>query len=519
MSFQTRWCITGTLTTVTPLHIGSGTTNNEHEKLRVEDEEGERGVDVTAVALDAQDQPYIPGSTLKGNLRAWLQTRTKCSHLLNNVFGNGDEEKGVESQGGKAEFWNVLIKEPLKNPEHPPSYWHEKQQVGVEVGVTIDRITRTAREQRLFYHEIVPPNVCFEIRITGKGLCEDEIALLLAGLNGFNDKQQRISLGSGNSGNKGLMDWNLEEIKRLDEKAAQNWIAEGASGMWDSALKKIEHVKPLLDKSNILIYAQSNQPTLKLHFQLTFDSPFLVNDPALFVQGETPNHQPRHDHQGKAILPSRSLRGAIRSQAERIIRTIDETKNKNLACLIDDVESACKPIEKYEELEKKLCLACQLFGATGWQSPIKISDFTLVKANNDKFEQEFVAIDRFTGGGAEHLKFNAKSVYKPTFEGNWTVDLQRIKPWGLGLLALVIRDLIEGDVTFGYGAAKGYGYCHAKLQAGSINTLPNGEDYPTWKEFALNPELSKEWQGNEAILPEVRDLINDFVKAFQKKCK
>jgi CRISPR/Cas system CSM-associated protein Csm3 (group 7 of RAMP superfamily) len=517
MSFQTRWCITGTLTTVTPLHIGSGTTTNEHEKLRVEDEKGERGIDVTAIALDGQGKPYIPGSTLKGNLRAWLQTRTKCSSLLNNVFGSGDEEKGIESQGGKAEFWNVLIKEPLKKPEHLPSYWHEQRQVGVEVGVTIDRVTRTAREQRLFHREMVPPNVSFEVRITGKGLDEDEVALLLASLNGFNDEQERISLGSDNAQNKGLMDWKLQEIKILDEDATKNWIAEGASGMWYSALEKLDKAKQdsLLQKSNDLIYEQSNKPILQLHFQLIFDSPFLVNDPSLFDKNDSnsPNHQPRCDHRGKAVLPSSSLRGAIRAQAERIIRTLE-----GKACLIDDEKSACPPIEKYKEVEQ-LCLACQLFGATGWQSPIRISDFTLVKVEKEKLKQEFVAIDRFTGGGAEHLKFNAESVYKPTFEGYWKIDLQRVKPWSLGLLALVIRDLIEGDITFGYGAAKGYGHCYAKLKECSVSALPSVEDYPDWKKFVLNLETIQEWQGNKAVLPEIQNLINSFVNEFQDKCK
>lgn len=500
MSFQTRWRITGTLTTLTSLHIGSGTSTDVHKKLKVEDQ----AVKVTAIALDGQNKPYIPGSTLKGNLRAWLQTRVEDTSLLDNVFGSGVEEDQEKSQGGKAEFWNALIKQPLEKPEHPPSHWHQKRQVGVEVGVTIDRVTRNAREQRLFHREMVPPGVVFEVRITGKGLNEDEVALLLTALNGFNNKQEQISLGSHNAQNKGLMKWNLDKVEQVDKAAAKQWIENGALGMWDSALQPFNEIQ---ENSNNL---QSNQPSLQLHLQLIFDSPFLVNDPSLFVQNETPNHQPRRDHHGKAVLPSSSLRGAIRAQAERIIRTL----NHNRACFIDDVKLACEPIEKYEEVEKKLCLACQLFGASGWQSPIKISNFTLTK-DNGKLNQEFVAIDRFTGGGAEHMKFNAESVYKPTFEGYWTIDLQRVKPWGLGLLALVIRDLIEGDVTFGYGAAKGYGHCYAKLLNWSVNTLPNAEDWKIKAEqVGLNPETPQDWCYDEAV----RTLINDFVTNFQNNC-
>jgi CRISPR/Cas system CSM-associated protein Csm3 (group 7 of RAMP superfamily) len=517
MSFQTRWRITGTLTTQTPLHIGSGTTTDVHEKLKVEDEQ----VKVTAIALDGQGKPYIPGSTLKGNLRSWLQTRLKNPNLLDSVFGSGVEVDKEKSQGGKAEFWNALIEKSLENTQHFPSYWHPERQVGVEIGVTIDRVTRTAREQKLFHREMVPPQVSFKISITGKGLSEEEVALLLVGLNGFNDKQQAIRLGSDNAQNKGLMKWDLDKIEQLDKEATKKWLTQDKPGMWYSALQDLNQTQQesLLQKSKALIDEQSNQPTLQLHFQLIFDSPFLVNDPSLEIKGDinSANHQPRRDHCGKAVLPSSSLRGAIRAQAERIIRTL----NNRRACFIDDEKIACKPIEKYEEVEKILCLACQLFGATGWQSPIQISDFTLVK-DNGKLKQEFVAIDRFTGGGAEHLKFNAESVYKPTFQGYWKIDLQRIKPWGLGLLALVIRDLIEGDITFGYGAAKGYGHCYARLQDWSVNALPSVEDCPDWKakveEAALNPETPQEWHNDKAMMLKVQNLINHFVTDFQKKC-
>lgn len=294
MNFQTRWRITGTLTTQTPLHIGSGTTTDVHKKLKVDD----KVVKVTAIALDGQGKPYIPGSTLKGNLRAWLQTRVQNINLLNTIFGSGVEAEKEESQGGKAEFWNALIENSLEIPKNPPSNWHQERQVGVEVGVTIERTTRTAREKKLFHREIVPPGVSFQVCITGKGLNEDEVALLLAGLNGFNNEQQRISLGSNNAQNKGLMQWNLKKIEQLDGKDTKKWLAQGAPGMWYSALQPLNPAQQaaLLQKSNTLIYEQSNQPTLQLRFQLIFDSPFLVNDPSCAnVNLETPDHQPRRD--------------------------------------------------------------------------------------------------------------------------------------------------------------------------------------------------------------------------------
>jgi hypothetical protein len=68
---------------------------------------------------------------------------------------------------------------------------------------------------------------------------------------------------------------------------------------------------------------------------------------------------------------------------------------------------------------------------------------------------DFLAIDRFTGGGAEGLKFDALALWKPAF--TLRLHLDNPEPWELGWLALVLRDLAEGWLRVGFGAAKGFG--------------------------------------------------------------
>jgi CRISPR/Cas system CSM-associated protein Csm3 (group 7 of RAMP superfamily) len=512
-TIPTRWCITGTLTTRTPLHIGAGTTTT-HPDLK--NEKDDKFIEIAAIVRDYQDQPYIPASTLKGNLRAWLKDRMTDTTQLDSVFGREVEQD--QGLGGKAEFGNAFLTSPLL-PTHPPAYWRQDQQTGIEVGVTIDRVTRTAQEQRLFHHEFVPPDVSFTVRITGKGLEDTEMALLLAGLEGFNHTDQPIRLGGDNAQDKGCFTWQLQTITQLDQQAVKEWLAQESPGMWYTALRPLltEKQADLLKTGQNLLCGTANSPILELHLKLKFDSPFLVNEPywknlsksedvKKQIDVKCPDHQPRRDHLGKAVLPSQSLRGAIRAQAERIIRTLG-----GKAC-----ELTCDPIDKRGEVETTLCLACQLFGATGWQSPIHISDFTWpgeekslrqeFVAKEKSLRQEFVAIDRFTGGGCEGLKFNAAPVYRPTFEGVWKIDLRRVEPWGLGLLALLIRDMIEGDVTFGYGAAKGYGHCRAtvvnkdKILEKMLNCCP-----------VSHLGLDAEKTGNLLVNELVQDFRNLFV--------
>jgi len=108
-----------------------------------------------------------------------------------------------------------------------------------------------------------------------------------------------------------------------------------------------------------------------------------------------------------------------------------------------------------------------LFGAAGWPTKVHLTPFVADKPAK-LARQEFIAIDRFTGGGADGLKFDAGYVYQPVLHGVVTLHLGSPSApspeWFVGLIALVLRDLVEGDLTFGYGAAKGYGACTATLR-------------------------------------------------------
>jgi hypothetical protein len=68
---------------------------------------------------------------------------------------------------------------------------------------------------------------------------------------------------------------------------------------------------------------------------------------------------------------------------------------------------------------------------------------------------DFLAIDRFTGGGADKLKFDAVALWKPAF--GLRLYLENPAPWELGWLWLVLRDLAEGWLRVGFGGAKGFG--------------------------------------------------------------
>jgi CRISPR/Cas system CSM-associated protein Csm3 (group 7 of RAMP superfamily) len=468
--FESRWMLEGILTTRSFLHIGSGETD-DHLLKNSRDESGNKKVEkvkVNAVIKDHEGKCFIPGSTLKGNMRAWLEGRILDYSILEAVFGSKSVKKDETVVGGKAEFHGAFL------AAGPPSTTCTKNFDGasgtdITVGVAIDRRTCMASDKKLFHQEVVPPGTAFKICITGQNMSDAEILILLQGLEGFGNQMQSVALGAGTSDGWGLMKWELKKVNHVDRVEAVTWL-----GKVDAA---VGYDIPGKDRTGEFCRKVSGNslPTketasLRLDLEISFAGPFLVNDPSRVVHSDnaadkTPDHMPRLDPDGKVVLPASSLRGCFRSQAERIVRTIGRH-----ACRVDDTANRCKPV--YSEREKQsLCPVCRAFGAAGWKTPLDISDFKL-KGNVASLKQEFVAIDRFAGGSRESAKFNAEAVVSPVFTGAVIIDLKRIDPADAGLLALTLRDLLEGDITFGFGSAKGYGACTAKIVGATLSAPP-----------------------------------------------
>lgn len=478
MIFDNRWMIVGRLTTSSPLHIGNGDITDDRKSLvsKKRDPTGnivEERIEVTAIGTDRNGRPYIPGSSLKGNLRAlasMLQLPT-----AEELFGSEDPELKT-SVGGKAEFYDAQAIQNSPSFTYSPPHWEAARMTGVTASVALDRLTKTASEERLFHQEFVPPGVSFEVVISGQNFSEAELIDLLWLLNGFNSGTAKLGAGTGNGG--GLMRWELTDLKRMTKADVADWLEKGAMMTGYAALDSISasERQTLVAKASSLRSITTQLDTLTINVRLDFQSNFLVNDPSRtgkLDQGKA-GHEPLLNAYGKLLLPASSMRGAFRSQAEKIVRTIG---NEQCACYLNDrgMRKACTAIDGSKELNqelKRLCPICQLFGAAGWRAPIKFSDFTSTDAvrEDELFQQEFVAIDRFTGGGAEQKKFNARSVYRPSLSGTISLELNRVSKfaadgWPLGLLTLVLRDLIEGDVRLGLGAAKGYGTAQLTIES------------------------------------------------------
>lgn len=465
--FQRRWMIEGTLTCRSPLHIGSGELI-ERGEWWLKDDAG-KAVKISAVMRDVDGQPYIPASALKGSIRGWLEARLGSDHAgLRSAFGFQDErpkdederprdkEKKPEGQGGSFEFLDARLREAIR------------VELPVTAQTTIDRYKRTVANRKLFHAEYVPAGTVFAVRIAAQNLDEATISLLMEALAAFDHATDPVTLGASSADRWGRMEWRATSLGRLEADGVLAHLKKGHLGFEKLPAVALASLDGERAKWKAELTRLTRPARLRLEIELQFEGGFLVNDPKRTkpkqTDGDEPNHAPILDADGKAYLPASSFRGAFRSQAERILKTIGYTKTTTPSEVT--VTSLADAIKDLDPVSK-------LFGGTGWRSPISVSDFRLGPSMACPEErQEFVAVDRFTGGGADKLKFNADRVYRPVLKGYIEVDLEALGrvhagTWGLGLLAYTLRDLREGDVGFGFGAAKGFGACSATVRVTS----------------------------------------------------
>lgn len=461
------WRLTGKFKLLTPLHIGTGRDAEIRlDEERMGSDKENRAQDesryVATVVRDHQHRPCIPASSFKGALAALARRVDGIDAAQHErLFG---AVKGDKTASGGVEF-TYLYATPdslAQAAETPlPQFNREGHpHVANLAHVSRNRDTGAAEAQRLFLSQVVPPGVVFGFECTARGLSREDMGVLLGLLALAGDAQDGLRLGAGKAADQGRVSWQQGDVWCLgDDLLAALWMS-GDGQLWTDQTR-VTNLEPKKQ-------AAASEDWLRLDgLELKFHSPFLVYERRKKEVTGDPDGGPRLNHAGRAVLPSTSLHGALRTQAERILRTIGQPAPRtDLAWdTVHDLEAVAK-----------LDLASVLFGAPAWRSLLRCSDFVDDGTSQD-ITHHMVAIDRLTGGGKDTAKFSITVRDCPTLNGSLAVDLKRLEAIEakrpgvtaqvLGLLAHVLRDLDEGDIPLGYGASKGYG----QLRSGTADAL------------------------------------------------
>ncbi|MDB4948542.1 MAG: hypothetical protein JWM27_1191 [Gemmatimonadetes bacterium] len=499
--------VTGTLATRTPLHPGTGESGMATELPILRDHTG---------------TPYIPGTQIAGRLReaatrlapalGWVsctaledpasgRTAT-CTCPVCDLFGSrGQREAAGDEDPAASRLW-CFDATPVDGPGRTL----------IRDGVGISRRTGTsaAEASALYDAEWIPAGTSFALRLElerrpvrpGAPDPEDVLALALSEW-----EAGRGRLGGGAARGGGAFDLKGLEFRRADLKDGDGlraFLGTGSKergaiveGWLKAATERLrERVR---DRAATAAEALPPAATRHFHqiaFRLEFDGEVLINDPVVAL-AHSVHAAPVHADAGwsKPVLPGSALRGVLRSQVERIARTVAAralgegdaaARSFARACPAcdpfdtRDVEAgaeralrscakvqtdaarrdssggarASDPLRDAASETAGTCPACALFGSTRAGSRLWIEDAPMEGTPAYHF-RDFVAIDRFTGGALDSAKFDGLPLHGAHFGA--TLLLWDAEPWELAALALALRDVDDGLATVGSGAAKGFG--------------------------------------------------------------
>ncbi|MDG2618058.1 RAMP superfamily CRISPR-associated protein [Thermoleptolyngbya sichuanensis XZ-Cy5] len=477
---EARYIITGVLTAESPLHIGG--VNNDPM------------VDLTLAVNGAGDY-YIPGTSLAGALRGWMEELEEGSQIISTLWGPRLGQTG-RTQSDDGASW-VLVEDAVIQGD---------VQTELRDGVGIDRFGGSAAEYIKFDRAILPKGSKLDLHITLDRVSESKLALNDAewkaaceAWSGLLQALQDGELSLGAAKTRGLGTVKLEKLEVKEQLfnscAGILALLKGESG--NSSIFNLEADTP-----------RKARPALTVTIDWAPISPLMVKAER---EGIAVDMLPLVSSIGDRVafvLPGSSIKGALRTQAERIVRTVCPAFNHAAATKPADskkaflqqievplVENLFGKAAKTEDQQQKVgmgaltvadCYADHSISVEKWekvQTSKESSDLlqALQDAKLHDVQQAFhVAIDRWTGGAADQFLYSTLEPMGVQWQPiALRLNLSRLpgadlQKQGVALLLLVLRDLIQGRIPLGYGVNRGMGAIAIK----SISFSASGTSLP-----------------------------------------
>lgn len=463
MIFGNRLIIEAELELLSDLHVGSGRT----EKLApLDGDEEDQKTECALVQRDADNQPLIPSTSLKGGLRAAVRGLSEPE--LAGLFGEISEHEKGKGQIGR--LWIEPARWLGAAADEEGSRLAPASRCCADgfkrTRVAIDRQRGAAADRLLFTEEVVAKGARFGFRVMfllqrARDLDEHGERLLVKVLAPL---AQGLALGRDTRQGQGVS--RLKEntlkatYKRIDGKIGD--LVDASDGGLASRLMRAARSEPLSDPG-----ASSWQ------LDLIADTPFIsIADPRAKVEdeGAGKTYTAPLERDGKPLLWPSSLLGAVRARAGWLVeceRLRAEGTGRD-AGRFDG--AAAPPVMKHAGDAASLSSIDRLFGIAGWRGEVSI-DRLEPKAPAARQPWTAVSIDRFTGGGRDSLLYKTETFIEPSF----AVTLRhRPRAQGLSpeqeqadrdLLDLLVEDLADNGLMLGHGAAKGFGWFDVKETA------------------------------------------------------
>ena len=453
--------ISGTLLAETPLHVGGY---------------GESADTDMPLAKNGNGNFYIPGTSICGILRAWCK-----NNFVNNNFVDIDSIFGYQvGDQGHASF--VLIEDIELD---------KNLQSEIRDGVGIDRFYGTAADKTKFDRAILPKGSMLKFEITVEIKDAESSPRTKAIFGHLLDALQKSEIHFGASKTRGLGKVKLTncEIKSYGLVGFNDILSflsgEGKTCTIQGLKDALPTLKPTPAKPKLEITI-CWKPTLPLMNKAGYEG---IGVDMLPVTSGV------EDGKLSLVLAGSSIKGAFRSQAERIIRTLKglqatgEFNEQVKVPIVQELfggkkeKNATNPKLRLGALSIDDCYAKDEFSmktedwrnveqgkfdneATFSQTELHQALKKIDGESNDKPSKRFAishhtAIDRFTGGVADGALYSVLAPHNIEWQPiKMSLDFGRTDgndKCCLMLLLLVLRDLAENRLPLGFATNRGMG--------------------------------------------------------------
>ncbi|MCB0196281.1 MAG: hypothetical protein KDJ65_30295 [Anaerolineae bacterium] len=443
-----RIVVEGKLVLQTPAHFNSGDSAPASQ------------VDLTLLR-NSRGHIFLPGASIAGALRSYLRDREQGYHQS-------------ETEGGLTTLLFGMTKNDEETKEGEQSRLIVDDSVvatsAVEMrdGVRIEPETRTAADKAKFDMEVIAAGTAFPLRFELL-ICADDDSdkirhALATALAGFENGE--ITMGGRKRRGLGQVKVAKWHVTRYDLTAPDDFIG------WLTN-------EPSNPSSVDSIFAGLKAEPLGIDKRdyFTLEATFSLNGPLLVrSNGDTSPDAPdmvhlqarQSDGALKPILPGTSLTGVVRHHALRIATTLHGSTVAEP--FVANLFGRGPKAKRDQRVEKDKQHVASRF----------VAGEAVVK-NVKSLIQSRIRIDRFTGGAYETALFEEQ----PVFGGDdsrleLAMIIRNPKPYEIGLLLLVLKDLWSSDLPVGGGSSVGRGRLQGVEACLALQEYDKHDKLMTW---------------------------------------
>lgn len=479
-SISSRIIVDGTLIAIDPLHVGGIGGNEDVDHM---------------IALNGENEPYVPGTSIAGAIRSWLLEVTDQA-TVERLFGKTTGSANKHTDDGCASY--IIIDDGLIDLGGQTI----DQLLEIRDGVGIDRVTGTAAERAKYNRAVLPAGSRIALTMSLQLPPEDESLKQLLGEILAAMTRNEVRFGAAKS--RGLGRVKLEEDLKISIQDLST-----PKGILSLLTRKRDYVTiaSLLEKSPQSGSTRKIKGIAVIDVTVKWkpDGPLMVKADYDGIAVDSLPLTTAVPGGHTLVIPGSSIKGALRSHAERIMRTVVPSIRSESSFLdqirvplvselfgeggekVDpgqDEDYSTEPLPGLSAIFVEDChprlsadsgSSIMTFPRSEWsevEQAEKSSELLAALGSIDlagnstgspMLKQAFhVAIDRWTGGVADGLLF---SVLEPHID-NWSeiriqVKLNRIRESqrlaAAAFFLILLRDLSTGVIPLGFGTNRGMG--------------------------------------------------------------